>query len=304
MNHHRFLRHVQKRLSLTSIASALAAVLAMLAPPASAIDVDAGDYTAAPAGTTVGLIYYQHAERNDLYAGGNMIASNGRMSSDIGILRVIQFMKLGDYVIDPQVLIPFGKLNSSGNFSSLGSDSGIGDVIFAATLWTVNRPETKTYLGFTPFLYAPTGSYNNNRSLNIGENRWRYAMQVGFIQGLGDKFTMDALADVMIYGKNNDFGPNGATLKQAPSYQLQLWGRYHVTPQLDVRLGVSQAWLGESKVNGVAANDQSRVTKASLGFGYQLTQHVQLLGLYGRDLKITNGLKEENRLNLRVAYAF
>ncbi|ERK98906.1 hypothetical protein O999_02015 [Pseudomonas putida LF54] len=32
---------------------------------ALALDVDAGDYTALPKDTNLGLIYYQHAERND-----------------------------------------------------------------------------------------------------------------------------------------------------------------------------------------------------------------------------------------------
>lgn len=57
---------------------ALALAASMLcASGASAMDVDAGDYTALPAGTNLGLLHYQHAERNRLYANGSVAKIGG-----------------------------------------------------------------------------------------------------------------------------------------------------------------------------------------------------------------------------------
>lgn len=53
---------------LTAIAAA-AASLALTAP-ARAIDLDAGDYTALPAGTNALVVYGQHATRDKLYSKG------------------------------------------------------------------------------------------------------------------------------------------------------------------------------------------------------------------------------------------
>ena len=170
------------RLNRAFVQSTLTAWAALMAcTSAQAIDVEAGDYTAAPDGTTLGLIYLQHADRQASYADGSKTPAHGHMRSDVGVLRLIHFMKLGDYIVDPQFLLPFGHLRGTGDFQSLGSNGGLGDLTLAATLWTINDPVNRRYLGFTPFVYAPTGSYSRNEALNMGENRWKYAFQVGYI---------------------------------------------------------------------------------------------------------------------------
>lgn len=293
------------RLNRAFVQSTLTAWAALMAcTSAQAIDVEAGDYTAAPDGTTLGLIYLQHADRQASYADGSKTPAHGHMRSDVGVLRLIHFMKLGDYIVDPQFLLPFGHLRGTGDFQSLGSNGGLGDLTLAATLWTINDPVNRRYLGFTPFVYAPTGSYSRNEALNMGENRWKYAFQVGYIQGLGRFFTVDLLADVTLHGRNADYGAAGQSFKQDPTYQLQAFGRYQVTPALDLRVGVAKSWVGSTQVDGLEAAGRGQVTKSTVGVGYQLDARTQLLALYGRDLKVTEGLKEKHRINLRVAYAF
>jgi len=134
----------------------IGASLTLAASAARAIDIDAGDYTALPEGTNVGLLYMQHAERNSLNANGQQVPGNNGLDSDIGILRLIHFTKIGGYTVDPQLLLPFGQLKGTGNMSTvLGKGSGTGDLIIAATVWTINEPENKRYLGITPSCSHP-----------------------------------------------------------------------------------------------------------------------------------------------------
>lgn len=287
-------------LTLTTLAAALLA-----ASPAHAIDVDAGDYTALPPGTTLGLVYQQHASRDSLYASGTQAPGSNKLDSNVTILRLIHFMKLGDYVVDPQVLLPIGELKAGGDLAApLGKASGTGDAIFAATVWTINDPANKRYLGITPFLIAPTGSYKASRALNLGENRWKYALQVGYIQGLTDKITLDLAADVTAYGKNDQANAAGASRKQDPSTQLQAYGRYALSPTWDLRAGLSYSRIGESKLAGVAQNDGGAVTKVQFGTAAFITPTTQLLATVGRDVKVDNGFKEATRLNLRLLQVF
>ena len=137
------------RRRLRAVATSAAVALACAAMPAHAIDVDAGDYTALPAGTNLGLLYYQHAERDKVYAGGTQVAG-GRLNSDIGILRYVHFMDIGGFTVDPQILLPFGGLRGSKDLSALGSGAGVADPIPAATVWLLNQPEQKRYFGITP----------------------------------------------------------------------------------------------------------------------------------------------------------
>ncbi|AIO73013.1 transporter [Burkholderia multivorans] len=281
----------------------LASACLMAAAPAHAIDVDAGDYTALPPGTNVGLLYYQHAERDKIYARGNRVA-DGNLDSDVGILRYVHFMSIGGFTVDPQILLPFGSLRGTDNLSALGSGSGVADPILAASVWLVNDPQKKRYFGITPFIYIPVGSYDKNKALNLGENRWKFALQAGYITPLTDKITLDLIGDVTVFGNNNKFGPGEGTLKQDALVQTQAWLRYNITPTFDVRAGFSYAFGGKTKVNGVAQDDNTNTSKFSFGFAWFPAPTLQVLGTYGRDISVRNGPMESNRFNLRVLKLF
>jgi hypothetical protein len=279
---------------------ALAAATAMAA---HAVDIDAGDYTALPPGTTLGMVYYQHATRDSLYANGDQAPIRPRLTSDIGIARGVHFMKLGDYVIDPQFLLPFGRLSASRDIAAMGRNSGVGDLMLAATLW-LTQPGDKEHFGITPFVWLPTGQYNRNDPLSLGENRWKAALQAGWIKPLGKSVTMDLAADVTVFGKNDDFGASGATLRQKAQLQFQGLLRYHLSPTSDLRLGLSHLTGGETRVNGVAQSDRQSTTKLSLGGAVFVAPGTQLLATVGRDLQVRQGFKENARINLRLLQMF
>ncbi|MBL8473595.1 MAG: transporter [Rhodocyclaceae bacterium] len=288
--------------SICKIAALMAAAFASI--PASALDADAGDYTALPAGTNLALLYYQHATRDELYANGSKVPGSNRLDSDVGILRGVHFMDIGGTIVDPQFLLPFGTLKAKDNLSALGDTSGVGDLILGATVWLLNNPKANTYVGVTPWVYAPTGSYDKNRALNLGENRWKYALQLGFITGLTDKLLLDLIGDVTWYGKNDDFGPTSATMKQRAMYEFQAYLRYQLTPTWDVRMGALHYSGGETEVNGVMQNDRTRTTKFTVGTAFFVTPKIQLMANYGQDGSVHNGLRENNRLNLRFLSVF
>lgn len=280
-----------------------AAMLLALAAPAHAIDVDAGDYTALPAGTNLGLLYYQHVARDRIYAGGNQVAG-GSLDSDVGILRYVHFMDIGGFTVDPQFLLPFGKLRATDNLSALGSASGMGDLILASTVWLVNQPDKQRYFGITPFLFVPTGSYDQDRPLNLGEHRWKFALQAGYITPIADKITLDLVADVTVFGNNSKYGPGSATLRQDALLQGQGWLRYHFTERFDVRGGLSYAFGGETSVNGVSRDDRTNTSKFLVGFGWFPAATFQVLGTFGRDISVRNGPMENLRANLRLLKVF
>lgn len=271
---------------------------------ASAVDVDAGDYTALPEGTNLGVAYYQHAERDKLYVDGHKQPGKMGLDSDIGILRGVHFTKLGDYIVDPQFLLPFGNVRGKDDLSGLGNDSGTGDLILAATVWLLNDPAKRNYFGITPYLWVPTGSYDNDRPINIGENRWKFALQGGYITGLTEKITLDLVGDVMFFGDNDDYGPNSVTQKQDAQYQAQAFLRYNFTDAFDVRAGVSRVWGGETEVDGLDLDDKPNTSKFTVGTSYFVTPTTQLMVNYGQDMSVDNGFEEDKRINLRILQVF
>ncbi len=273
---------------------------AALSHSAFALDVDAGDYTAMPAGTNLALAYYQTASRDELYSGGNEVAGDFSLDSDVGILRGVHFMDVGGYIVDPQFLLPFGSLDAGKDISAFGEESGVGDLILGATVWLVNKPEDNTYFGITPFVHLPTGTYDNDEALNLGENRWKFTLQAGYITNLTENISLDLVGDVTLYGENDEFGASEATMDQDSSFQLQTFLRYKLSPVWGLRAGLSHSWGGETEVNGVKMNDEAEITKMTAGTSYFVTPSLQLMVNYGRDLNVENGFSEENRINLRL----
>lgn len=278
---------------------------ALLAANAHSVTVDAGDYSRLPDGTNLAVVYYQHFEGKQLYSQGDKLSANARLAADVGILRGVRFIDVGDFTVVPQFLLPFGQLKTGGDLSGLSSTNGIGDLIFAPTIHLLKDPERKRAFAVTPWLYMPTGQYNHDKALNaFGENRWKLDMQVGYITPLSDKWTLDLVGDVVWYGQNNDFGSNSAKMKQSLSYQVQTHLRYHITPGTYVAGMLSYDWGGETTVNGIRQGDRQERTKALLSVGHFLTPTVQVLGSYGQDLSIRTGVKEDNRFNLRLVKVF
>lgn len=281
-----------------------AALAAAWAFPARALDVDAGDYTALPPGTNLGVLYLQHAERKKLYSNGDAVLSNARLDSDVGILRGVHYTTLGGYTVDPQFLLPFGRLDAGGDIAALGDRTGIADLIVAMTVWVHNDPKNKSYFGITPFIWLPTGSYDKDRPLNLGENRWKAALQFGYITPLSDKVTLDLVGDATWYGENDEFGPTRASLKQDVSYQVQTHFRYHINQATHLGFLYSHTWGGETEVDGVKQDDRLNNGKVAVSVGHFFTPTMQGQAALGRDVKVESGFKEDWRLNLRLLKVF
>lgn len=267
-----------------------------------AVDVDAGDYDYVPSGVNLGIVYYQHAQRDALYAGSQKTAGHTELNSDIGIARYVRYMDVAGLHIAPQILVPFGRLDAAKDIAALGSNSGIGDIILANTFFVYHQPETSTTLGITPYLYLPTGKYDQNEALNLGENRYKLTLQGAYTTKITPQLAWDAIADVTFYGKNDDIA-GGGELEQEMGYQIQTNMRYQLTEQIDLRAGLSYADFGKTELNGVKTHSHIQ-SKFWLGTAIKPTATTQLIASYGQDIDVENGFKENHRLNLRFLKVF
>jgi hypothetical protein len=285
---------------------AVAAATGMLSTTVHAVDVDAGDYTTLPAGTNLGVMYYQHAERNALYAQDRRVPIDARLDSDIGILRGVHFTEIAGVIVDPQFLLPFGRLHGKGDLDALGSNSGVGDLILAVGVFGT-RPQARSHFAVMPYLWLPTGQYSRHDPLSLGENRWKFALQAGYITPVSEKVTLDLIGDVTVFGKNGDAddGTGGrTTLKQRPLFDLQVHTRYHVGPATDLRFQIAHSFGGETKLGDVRQDNRISTTRAKLGFSHFIGPKTQLLATYNRDLDVKEGFKINNGIQLRLLHLY
>ncbi len=272
--------------------------------PAGALDLDAGDYVPAGAGTTLGLLYLQYAERDQLYQSGHRLADAPGLDSQIGILRLVHYTDLGGYRVAPQLLLPFGRLDGRHDGGTLGDSSGLADPILAMPLWLINQPEQRRFFAITPYLFIPAGRYDHDRALNLGENRWKLNLQAGYVTGIDADLALDLAADVTFYGRNDSYGAAQWSRRQKPSYQYQGFLRYPLGKTVDLRAGLSYQHGGENHMNHSWMNDSQRTAKWSAGFSWFVAPKTQLAASFGRDITVDNGFREQARLNLRLLQVF
>lgn len=297
--------------TFTGIAVAMATLLSIGAQSAYAIDIDAGDWTPAPAGTTVGLLYLQAAQRNDLYAGGQRVPGSNGLDSQIGLLRAVHYFDILGTRANVNVVLPFGHLKGKDGTSSLGSASGVGDLMLVSALWGHMDQEAGTYVGVLNYLSLPTGDYDRHKALNLGENRWKWTIQPGFQFQMNDRWGADLTADITFHGHNDDFGAgaSGVTMKQNPTVQVQGFLRYGLSPATTLNAGLSHVRTGETEVAGLDQNDSTRITKFQIGGSTWITPTTQIVLAAGRDLKVDGDagalqFKESARLNFRLLKLF
>jgi hypothetical protein len=270
-----------------------------------ALEVSPGDFEPLPAGTDAVLFYYQHAQRSDLYQDGHKTSDNAKLSSDVGILRYIHAIRLAENLSwEPQVLLPFGYMNASGDVGALGDTHGVGDPIITAPFkWTLPTAN-KDVFALAPYLYIPIGSYDRKDALNLGENRWRATLQAAYIHHFSTQWALDTVADVSWVSTNNDYGPARAKREENTRYEYQTAVRYNWTPSTTFALGGGYVTGAATSIDGVDQHDGVSTSYARFTVTHFVDPTLQLQAQLGKDIEVEQGFKEGARLNLRVLKVF
>jgi len=290
---------------LIKMASAAAAALLgglAVAGAASAQAIDAGDYIPAPDGVQLGLVYAQFSHAGSLYADGDKVDDEAELDTAISIFRYVRFGKIGDKTFNWQVIQPYGRVSAGGSTSALGSATGFADTILVATYWPVENHETGSYFGVSGYAYLPTGEYDGDAAINLGENRWRGVIQAVYSQKLSDRWVGEVAGDVTLFGENDDLG--GARLEQDPTWRVQGFARYMIDDANEANLRLMYVRHGETELANLARNDDGETVSAMVTWRHSFRPTLQLMTQLGTDLSVDNGFKEGARLQFRLVNVF
>jgi hypothetical protein len=280
-------------------------LLSMAGQPLLAIDLAPDDLIAPKLGVRYVQMGLTHAAREDYRLKGNTTVRGIGMRSAVGHLRYGRTFEWAGQAAVGYAQVAHGEIQPTGWPASVTSEQSTGDLSLFLGRWFLADQGSGRYAAVGAYLVVPTGSYEAEKTRgfnrNLGENRVRAALQVGYHQPLSSTWGWMAAADVLWSGRNdsiyNASGVRG-TLDQAPLYSLQTAIGRSMTEH--VRLGFSYFYTqgGETRFNGVDQNNAVRVHRGML----TLTTH-GLGGRWmlqaGRDIKTDTGFVEKERLILR-----
>ncbi len=113
--------------------------------------------------------------------------------------------------------------------------------------------DCETIVGIALGIHLPTGSYYEDKLINLGSNRFTFRPQLGVVRNFG-KWSTELTGSTWIFTDNDSFS-GGKTLAQDPLVTVQTHVSYTFSPGLWLTAGVGYGFNGESSVNSVSSND-------------------------------------------------
>lgn len=278
--------------------------LAMLPSLAFAIDTNPGGYIPLPDGRAGLSLHWQRIHQNEGYRQGKKVLDNFGVTYNVMAITYAQFTKIGDTTVAPGFMVTCGNSSTSGTLASLRDSRGCGDLILGMPIWVLNSPETGRYLGISPYISMPTGSYHPGDSFNLGENRWKAGVNAGFVTPLVGKLNLDLVGDLAIPGKNRDYGTSRVVQQEEPFYSIQTHLRYQIDPGTRVSLSYFKYWGGEATIAGVAQNDRLVRDRYRISLGKFITPRNEIQLDTGRDLSVNTGSKVNQYMSVRLVHIF
>lgn len=138
-------------------------------------------------------------------------------------------------------------------------------------------------------LSVPIGEYNEGEAINMGMNRvwgrvgFPMILQIGDVWAPGHRTSLEVIPAVILYGDNDDFGPNGdLTQSTDPGSSLAMHFTHDLNDDIWISLDYTYLQLGDSEVGPVESDGQSfssvgatistQITRNMVAsFGYQST---------------------------------
>jgi hypothetical protein len=277
-----------------------------LSAQAAVNDVFPSDYIALPDGSLNLTYYLSHREQDGPYKHGHKLF-DGRLNTNLAAIRISHHHQIGnDYTFAPIAVLSWANSESSdGVLSKLIGEraSGLADLRLGGSFWIHQDRKNQQFAAISMIASLPTGSYQQDRILNIGENRWKWTLGGGLIWPLGDRWLIDAIPEVTWYGDNNDYKGN-RKLEQDVSTALTGYLRFLITPQFQLITGAQINRGGATKINEVDQNNAPNNTRLSLGLLYLTPEKQQWQLRYSHDAAVDNGFLTADELTLRYALVY
>lgn len=277
-----------------------------------AIDLQPNDIVAPQPGKSHAMISYANAETGTFYRNGSAVSTRPLGSPDIGVQSAIARISTSYTAMDlpavSYIQLPYGTIKPEGSLASYPASTGIGDLSFATAIWPYADRENRKFFGIAGYLIAPTGSYNSQQAFNVGENRYRSDIQMGYQQPIIENLDGMIAVDTMWFGGNSQcaaacFSANNTSLNQKPLTTTQLGPIYKINQTYT--LGASYFYVagGATTIGNTYQNNVVNTQRFLLSaLAYYPFGRISFQ--YGRDMEIKNGFVETRRLIVRYTTEF
>src|SRR5215813_3780845 len=253
---------MKKRLFLPSL------VLAVLHIPDRACGQfnDPRTYENTPVGTNQLELGYTYVHAN-ASLDASLVVAGAKLHLNQGIIDYTRYFGLLRHLMWVEAGVPVAGLSGSiGGTNIQGSTTGAGDSSYSFGMLLKGGPalsseqfehyQPTTTVGLSLTMTAPTGSYQQNKILNLGSDRWSFKPELAWSHPFGreQKWECDAYANVSFYTDNRSYHGK-EILRQDPLPGIEGHLSYSFTNNIWASLDTRYSFRGATTVGGVAQDN-------------------------------------------------
>jgi hypothetical protein len=274
----------------------------------TAMAVDPRDAVPAPEGTKVLSWYYVYLSGHDKYVNGTNTGNNTNIESSNIVIRPIYYGK--NWVMT--AYFPWGNKTLTDLAMPAAvqhqNAEGMADVTVAGGYWFINDKVKKNFLVAGLYVTAPTGEYQDNKLLNMGNNVWAFRPEIGFAKGWGF-ILLQPVVGAVFYTDNNSYNPLGVygrnvTLKRDPLYYAELHASFNFTPEFWFGPSLYYSIGAQSKAGDVKNSDERRDWTLGFTANYAVNRNMFLSIGTKMNLATYNSYEANELIRISFKYAW
>lgn len=259
-------------------------------------DLEPRRWSHQPVGTSVAGLAYAYTE-GTLQFDPVLQIEQATVTSHRVIAAYTHWFEALDKTARVDVFLPFERTRWDGLLSGSPASrtrEGLGDPWVRLSLNLVGSPPleqkefmqhyaqrtSNTVAGVALGVMLPLGEYDDQKLLNLGQNRFVFRPQAGVVHTRGP-WSYELTGSAFVYGDNDEFF-GGNELSQDPLYAVQ----GHIVRSFPNRWWVSISggfsWGGETAINGVSKDDDRNYVLSAVSFGLPIAKTQALKVVYTR----------------------
>jgi len=252
---------------VNGFAAAMAAVIALLfvAVHARAGDIEPRAYVNTPVGVNFLLGGWAYTS-GGLSTTGSSPIKDAELKMNTEVLAYARSMDVWGKSGKFDVIVPYSELSGTAMFQGQPRErkvSGFGDPLFRFSVNFYGAPalsleefanyQQDVIIGASVQVSAPLGQYDNEKLVNLGNNRWFIKPDIGISKAWGP-FTLELSTGAYIFTDNNDY-LGGKTLEQNPLSTTQVHATYNFGRGVWAALSWTYDYGGRTTIDGVRSDD-------------------------------------------------
>lgn len=234
----------------------------------------------------------------------------GDVTTNMSAIRISRSFALGEqsqYAIAPVMVLTNADAETTGTIKNIVGTraSGNGDLRLGTAFWFHIDRDNREYALLSAFVNLPTGDYDASQILNIGENRVKTIVALGWMKTLSDRWVLEMSPEVAFFGDNDRYHyVTSKRLSQDTAYALTGSLRYKLTPAWHWYLSTQVNGGGATQLNGSHYKDAPENTRVAVGTLLLVDERNQIQLRYAQDTAIHSGFRNDGELALRWSIYF